>query len=59
MKNVKCKVEGSKLLVEIDLDQRLGESGSGKSVTVATTGGNVEVPGFPAIKLGINCYTAK
>ena len=55
-KNVKCRVEGSKLFVEIDLDQRLGTSASGKSVTVASTVGNKEIPGTNGIVLGLNCY---
>ncbi len=59
MKNVKASVNGSKLTLEIDLDTRLGESESGKSVIVGSTAGAVDVPGFPAIKLNVNCYTKK
>jgi len=63
MKNVKASVTGNKLTLEIDLDARLGESASGKSITVASTVGNVDaasIPGLPpGIKLGLNCYVQK
>jgi hypothetical protein len=58
MKNVDIQVSGTKAVITVDLTQRLGKSGSGKNETVATTSGNVEIPGFPEIKLGLNCYTA-
>ncbi len=48
MQNVKMSRKGSKLLVEIDLTQ---------SISVATTGGNIAVPGDDAISIGINVYT--
>lgn len=54
MKNVKCKVEGNKLTVEIDLSERHGKSSTGKSETVATTAGNIDVA--PGIKLGLNVF---
>lgn len=56
MTNVNCKVEGTKLTIEIDLSQTHGKSESGKSEKVATTSGNVDVPGCPGLKIGINCY---
>jgi hypothetical protein len=58
MKNVTTKIEGKKLIVEIDLAQEHGPSKSGKTVVVGTTEGNADVPGFPGFKLGINCYKA-
>lgn len=57
MKNVEIKVEGDKCVIILDLSKRLGPSASGKTQIVASTGGNVEVPGRPEIKLGINAYT--
>lgn len=33
MKNVEMKIEGSKLTIEVDLDQDFGPSSSGKSTT--------------------------
>ena len=57
MKNVNMTVEGDELVIRIKLNERHGQSASGKSVTVATTAGNVVVPGFEQIKLGLNVYT--
>lgn len=58
MKNVTTKLEGQKLTIVIDLSQDHGPSKSGKTLVVATTEGNADVPGFPGFKLGINCYKA-
>lgn len=57
MKNVNVTVKGDILILEVNLKERLGKSASGKTTIVATTEGNVSVPGFPDIKLGLNCYT--
>lgn len=56
MQNVKMTLDGDKLLVEIDLSKRLGESSTGKTIIVATTGGNVPVPDAAGVSIGINCY---
>jgi hypothetical protein len=56
MKNVQINVEGKKLTIVVDLDQEFGLSSSGKSVTVASTEGNVAVPGHEEIKIGLNVY---
>ena len=56
MQNVEFEVEGDQLVIRIDLSQELGESSSGKSVIIATTGGNVAVPGREAVKVGLNVY---
>ena len=56
MKNVQLNVEGNKLIIIIDLDQEFGLSSSGKSITVASTEGNVAVPEREEIKLGVNVY---
>lgn len=55
--NVEIEVRGDILTIRIDISKRLGRSGSGKSTIVATTSGNVSVPGHEEIKLGVNCYT--
>lgn len=55
--NVTVDVKGSKLLIEVDLDKRGGASKSGKNLIIASTGGNVSVPGHENVKLGLNCYT--
>ena len=44
MQNVEFELEGDQLVIRVDLSQELGVSSSGKSVIVATTGGNVAVP---------------
>lgn len=56
MKNVDMKVDGKKLTITIDLSADHGKSKSGKSTVVATTEGNLSVPNFPDIKLGLNVY---
>ena len=59
MKNVELKVEHGKLTITVDLAKELGPSASGKSVIIATTEGNVEVPGTADVKLGLNVYRKK
>ena len=56
MQNVAFQVEGNRLVMIVDLSQELGESASGKSVIIASTGGNVSVPGSEDIKVGLNVY---
>lgn len=58
MQNVNLKVEGKKLIIVIDLDRDLGPSKSGKTLLVATTAGNVTVPGTD-VKLGLNAYKGR
>ena len=56
MKNVDMKVKDNKLTIVIDLAERLGASKSGKTILVASTEGNVSVPGFDDVKIGLNLY---
>jgi hypothetical protein len=56
MENIAMFLEGNHLVMRIDLTQELGESSTGKSVIIATTGGNVSVPGNEEIKIGLNVY---
>ena len=49
-------VSGNKLVIEIDLSQSFGLSKSGKSETIASTDGNVSVPGREEVKIGLNIY---
>ncbi|HEY4036173.1 MAG TPA: hypothetical protein VGL94_19615 [Ktedonobacteraceae bacterium] len=56
MKNVEIKVDGDKLTIIVDLSQEFGLSSSGKSVTIASTEGNVVVPGYEEVKIGLNVY---
>lgn len=55
MKNVKMTVTNNKLVIEIDLNQEFGLSSSGKNVIVASTAGNVPIPGTD-YKVGLNVY---
>src|SRR5262249_18801492 len=55
-KNVDLKVQAGKLVVTIDLSKSYGISASGKSQIVATTAGNVPVPGQEEVKIGLNVY---
>ena len=59
MKNVEMSVEHGKLLITVDLSQELGASASGKSIIIATTEGNVDVPGATDVKIGLNVYRKK
>lgn len=65
MKNVRLEVENpeseddAELVIRIKLSKRLGRSkgGLGKSMVVATTNGNMEIPGTdPPVRIGINAY---
>ncbi|HZR41859.1 MAG TPA: hypothetical protein VFB12_17185 [Ktedonobacteraceae bacterium] len=56
MKNVQMNIEGNKLIIVVDLNQEFGLSSSGKSITIASTEGNISVPGREDIKIGVNIY---
>ncbi len=53
--NIVGSLDGMKLTLVIDLAQSSGPSKSGKSIIVATTGGNQSI-GTTGIKLGLNAY---
>lgn len=50
--NVKARVEGNTLHLEIDISHR----GQGKTVRVASTCGNMGIPGT-GVTLDLNAYT--
>ena len=54
MQNVETKVDGTKLTIIVDLSKTQGASKSGKSVIIATTGGNQPV--MPGVMMGLNIY---
>jgi len=54
--NVKMEVNGDELIAKVDLSKTLGQSKSGKSTVIATTSGNIAVPGRPDIKIGVTVY---
>jgi len=59
MRNVEVKTEHGKLVITVDLAQEQGPSSSGKSIIIATTEGNVDVPGAADVKFGLNVYRKK
>lgn len=56
MKNVELRVEGDVLILRVDLSKEFGASATGKTTIVASTEGNVAVPGQDEIKVGLNVY---
>ena len=54
--NVKLDVKGKTLTITIDLAQEGEMSRSGKSKLIASTKGNVSVPGHADLHLGVNLY---
>lgn len=59
MKNVEMSVEGSVLTIKVDLTKEFGPSSSGKTIIVASSEGNVNVPGREDTKIGLNVYKYK
>ncbi len=59
MKNVQMIVEHGTLIIKVDLTKEIGPSSSGKNVIIATTGGNIDVPGVDDTKIGLNVYRKK
>ena len=55
MQNVKIETQGTKLVITMDMTATGAKSASGKSTVVASTKGNVTVPGTD-LKLGLNLY---
>ena len=55
MKNVSMEVEGDILKIKVDLSKDFGPSKSGKTRIIATTAGNISIPGTDA-KIGLNIY---
>jgi hypothetical protein len=56
MENVNVTVQGTKLQIIVDLSKAGKPSSTGKSLILATTGGNVLVEPKKGIKLGLNVY---
>lgn len=55
MKNIEMSVEGETLVLKVDLSKTFGPSSSGKTIIVASSEGNVTVPGRSE-KIGLNVY---
>ena len=58
MKNVELTVDGTILTIKVDLSQDFGPSSSGKTTIIASTEGNVAIPGREE-KIGLNIYKKK
>ena len=56
-KNATMSVSGSILTITVDLSKDFGKSSSGKSTVIATTEGNISIPGKEEVKIGLNIYT--
>ena len=57
MENMEIEIEGDKLIITVDLSKRFGKSTSGKSIIIASSEGNLALPGAEEIKIGLNVYT--
>lgn len=58
-KNVEMVVEGNTLTIKVDLSKDFGPSSSGKTTIIASTEGNISIPGREDIKIGLNIYKRK
>lgn len=57
MKNVVFKQTGNILNIEVDLTKEFGRSGSGKTIIIASTEGNVRPSDkYPDVSVGLNVY---
>ena len=54
--NMTLERDGSKLVITIDLAAEGQPSASGKTIVLASTRGNANVPGAVGIKIGVNVY---
>ena len=59
MKNVEMSLEGNTLIIKVDLSKEFGPSASGKTIIIASTEGNVTIPGREEAKVGLNVYRKK
>ena len=57
MKNVEIETKGDKLVITIDTTKEFGLSASGKTIIIASTGGNQDVVvNGKIVKVGLNVY---
>jgi hypothetical protein len=55
MKNIQIETKGTKVIITLDTTKDFGRSASGKTTIVASTCGNISVPGTD-ITIGVNAY---
>lgn len=53
--NTDLKLDGDKLTITVDMSKDCGRSKSGKSLIIASTQGNIKIPGTDAT-IGLNIY---
>lgn len=58
MTNAQLAMNGDILTITVDMSKTHGASKSGKSIIIATSGGNKSVPGTEA-KIGLNIYVPR
>jgi hypothetical protein len=58
VKNVELSVNGNILTIKVDLTKEFGPSSSGKTIIIASTEGNVPLPGRTEV-VGLNVYRKK
>lgn len=56
IKNVDMQLDGNMLTIKVKLTKNFGVSSSGKSIIIASSEGNAEIPGTPGIKIGLNVF---
>jgi hypothetical protein len=56
MKNMEMKLEGTRLTITVDISREFGMSTSGKSLIIASSEGNISIPGKEEVKIGLNVY---
>ena len=59
MKNVEMNLEDNILTIKVDLSKEFGPSASGKTIIIASTEGNIAIPGNDEAKIGLNIYKKK
>jgi uncharacterized OB-fold protein len=58
LKNVELSVKGKILTITVDLTKEFGPSSSGKTIIIASTEGNIPLPGRAEV-VGLNVYRKK
>jgi hypothetical protein len=59
MKNIEMTIEDNVLVIKVDLTKEFGPSASAKNIIIASTEGNVSIPGREDAKVGLNVYRRK
>ena len=57
--NVEMDIQDNLLTIRVNLSKEQGPSKSGKTIVIASTQGNIDVPGQPGVKLGLNVYKGR